>query len=85
VLRKFLDSVGVAKRNNLVDIALLEHLIREDLNLKVPRVMCILHPLKVVIDNYPDGQEEELERLTTRKIHQQAREGKIFGRSISIG
>jgi glutaminyl-tRNA synthetase len=63
VIRKFLDAVGVAKRNNLVDIALLEFLVRDELNLKAQRVMGILHPLKIVIDNYPVGQVEELEAV----------------------
>lgn len=76
VIRKFLDTVGVAKRNNLVDIALLEALVREELNLKAQRVMGVLHPLKVVIDNYPPEQIEELDAVNnpedasagTRKI-----------------
>lgn len=63
VIHRFLDAVGVAKRDNLVDIALLEALVREELNLTAPRVMCILHPLKVVIDNYPVDQIEELEAI----------------------
>jgi len=61
VIRRFLEVVGVAKRDNLVDIALLEAFVREELNLIAPRVMGIIHPLKVVIDNYPAGKLEELE------------------------
>lgn len=61
VIRRFLEAVGVAKRDNLVDIALLEAFVREELNLIAPRVMGIIHPLKVVIDNYPAGKLEELE------------------------
>ncbi|NMA51440.1 MAG: glutamine--tRNA ligase/YqeY domain fusion protein [Peptococcaceae bacterium] len=60
-IRDFCDRIGVAKANSTVDIALLEHCIREDLNLTVPRVMAVLRPLKLVIDNYPAGQVEELE------------------------
>jgi len=60
-IRDFCDRIGVAKANSMVDIALLEHCIREDLNLTVPRVMAVLRPLKLVIDNYPEGQVEELE------------------------
>ncbi len=60
-IRDFCDRVGVAKRDTLVDIALLEHSIRDDLNQKVPRVMAVLRPLRVVIDNYPEDQEEELD------------------------
>ena len=60
-VRKFIEQVGVAKKENLIEIELLEHLVREELNLHTPRVMGVLNPLKVVITNYPDGQIEELE------------------------
>ncbi len=60
-IRTFCDRVGVAKRDNTVDLALLEHTIREDLNETSPRVMAVLDPLKVVIDNYPEGESEEFE------------------------
>ena len=60
-LRDFCDEVGVAKRENLVDIGLLEHFVRADLNAHAPRVMAVLRPLKVVIENYPDGETEELD------------------------
>jgi len=57
-IRDFCDRIGVAKRNSTVDIALLEHCIREDLNVRAPRVMAVLKPLKVIIDNFPaDGVE----------------------------
>lgn len=59
-IRDFCNRIGVAKSNSTVDIALLEHCIREDLNIKAPRVMAVLNPLKVVIENYPQGQTEEL-------------------------
>jgi glutaminyl-tRNA synthetase len=59
-IRNFADKVGVAKRDAMTDVALLEHSIREDLNKSAARVMAVLHPLKVVITNYPDGQTEEL-------------------------
>lgn len=62
-IRKFCDRIGVAKRNSVVDVALLEHCIREDLNKRAPRVMAVLNPLKVVITNYPEEQSEELEAL----------------------
>ena len=60
-LRNFVDSAGVAKRDNIIDMSLLEHSIREDLNVKSPRVMAVLNPIKLTISNYPDGQEEFLE------------------------
>lgn len=62
-IRTFCDKIGIAKRESIVDIALLEHCLREDLNLRAPRAMAVLHPLKVVIDNYPDGLVEEMEAI----------------------
>jgi glutaminyl-tRNA synthetase len=59
-IRAFCDEIGVAKRENVVDIALLEHAVRDDLNKRAPRVMCVLRPLRVVIENYPEGQVEEV-------------------------
>ncbi len=60
-IRNFSESVGVAKSNSLVDFAQLTHSIREDLNKKATRVMVVLDPVKVIIDNYPQGQVEELD------------------------
>ena len=60
-IRAFCDRIGVAKRENIVDVALLEHAVREDLNLRAQRVMGVLRPLKVVVTNYPAGQTEELD------------------------
>jgi glutaminyl-tRNA synthetase len=62
-IRTFADKIGVAKADSTVDIALLEACLREHLNTVAPRVMAVLRPLKVVIDNYPDGQVEELEAI----------------------
>ncbi|MDP8229414.1 MAG: glutamine--tRNA ligase/YqeY domain fusion protein [Candidatus Electryoneaceae bacterium] len=62
-IRDFCDRVGVAKRNSVVDIALLEHCLREDLNIRAPRFMGVLRPLKVVIDNYPENLVEEMEAV----------------------
>ncbi len=62
-IRAFLERIGVAKTDSLVDIALLEHLLREDLNKRTPRMMAVLHPLRVVITNYPEGQVEEMEAV----------------------
>lgn len=62
-IRVFADKIGVAKRDSIVDIALLEFCIREDLNKKAPRVLAVLNPLKVIIDNYPENQEEELDAI----------------------
>ena len=75
-IRDFCTRIGVAKRDSMVDIALLEHCVREDLNLHAARVMAVLRPLKVIIDNYPEDQVEWLEAennpenlvMGTRKI-----------------
>ncbi len=60
-IRKFADTIGVAKRDNIIDVSVLEFCVREDLNKKSPRVMAVLDPVKVVITNYPEGQEEWLD------------------------
>jgi len=62
-IRAFCERIGVAKRDSIVNIALLEHCLREDLNKRAPRVMTVLRPLRVVIENYPEGQVEELEAI----------------------
>jgi glutaminyl-tRNA synthetase len=75
-IKNFLNRIGMAKRNSLVDVAMLEHSIREDLNKRSPRVMAVLDPLKVVIENYPDDLVEEMdavnnpedESMGTRKV-----------------
>jgi len=62
-IRTFCDLIGVAKANSIVDMALLEDCVREDLNKRVPRVMGVLRPLRVVISNYPEDKTEELEAV----------------------
>jgi methionine--tRNA ligase beta chain len=62
-IRNFCERIGVAKKDSIIDIALLEHCIREDLNKRAPRVMAVLRPLKVVIDNYPGDKVEELDAI----------------------
>ncbi len=62
-LRNFCNAIGVSKTNGILELAMLEHFVREDLNKRVPRVMGVLRPLKVVIDNYPEGQTEEMEAV----------------------
>jgi glutaminyl-tRNA synthetase len=59
-IRDFCQRIGVAKKENVIDIGLLEHCVREDLNRRAPRVMGVLRPLKIVLTNYPEGQVEEL-------------------------
>jgi glutaminyl-tRNA synthetase len=60
-IRNFCDRIGVAKNDSLIDMTLLEHCVRDDLNERAPRVMGVLRPLRVVIDNYPEGLVEEFE------------------------
>ncbi|MDM1442058.1 glutamine--tRNA ligase/YqeY domain fusion protein [Myroides odoratimimus] len=75
-IRNYADTIGIAKRDNLIDVSLLEFCIREDLNKIAPRVMAVLDPVKLVITNYPEGQEEwldaennpEEEVMTFRKV-----------------
>jgi glutaminyl-tRNA synthetase len=75
-IRNFAKTIGIAKRTNLIDVSLLEFCVREDLNKIAPRVMAVLNPVKLVITNYPEGQEEWLEAennpeeeiLTYRKV-----------------
>jgi len=62
-IRTFCERIGVAKRDSIVDMALLEHCAREDLNLRAPRVMAVLRPLKVVVENYPEDLIEELDAV----------------------
>jgi len=60
-VREFAARIGVAKRENMVDVALLEDAVRDDLNKRAPRAMAVLRPLRVVVENYPEGQVEEIE------------------------
>ena len=60
-IRDFCERIGVARKENLIDVALLEHCVREDLNRRAPRVMAVLRPLRVVLENYPEGQVEHLD------------------------
>ena len=66
-IRNFIDAVGVAKRDNVIDVSLLEFNVREDLNKTAPRVMAVLDPVKLVITNYPEDQEEWLEAENNRE------------------
>ena len=75
-IRTFCERIGVAKNDSIVDIGLLEHCVREDLNERAPRAMAVLRPLRVVVENYPEGQVEEMEspnhpqklQMGTRKV-----------------
>jgi glutaminyl-tRNA synthetase len=62
-VRSFCGAIGVSKTNGTLELAMLEHFVREDLNRRAPRMMAVLRPLKVVIDNYPEGQTEQMEAV----------------------
>src|SRR5213079_72960 len=62
-IRNFCNSIGVSKTNGVIELAMLEHFVREDLNKRSPRVMAVLRPLKVLIDNYPENQVEEMDAV----------------------
>jgi glutaminyl-tRNA synthetase len=60
-IRRFCDEIGVAKRENIIDVGLLEFCVREDLNKTAPRAMAVLRPLKIVLENYPEGASEDMD------------------------
>ncbi len=76
-IRNFCAAIGVSKTNGTLELAMLEHFVREDLNKRAPRVMAVLRPLRVVIDNYPEGQVDEIDAVNNpedesagkRKVH----------------
>ncbi|MCK6603497.1 MAG: glutamine--tRNA ligase/YqeY domain fusion protein [Ignavibacteriaceae bacterium] len=83
-IRKFATIVGVAKRDTLSDMALLEYCIREDLNKKAQRAMAVLKPLKLIITNYPDGESEELEAVNNPEDPAMGTRKVPFGRELYI-
>lgn len=83
-IREFCDQIGVAKTNSIIDIALLEHFIRKDLNLRAPRVSGVLRPLRVVITNYPEDQVEELEAINNPEDESMGSRKVPFSRVIYI-
>jgi glutaminyl-tRNA synthetase len=83
-IRNFCDRIGVAKRDSIVDMELLEFSIREDLNKIAPRFMAVLDPLKVVISNYPEGQVEELEAINNPEDESMGKRRIPFSRELYI-
>jgi glutaminyl-tRNA synthetase len=83
-IRDFCERIGVAKRDGVIEMALLEHTIREDLNLLAPRVMAVLRPLRVVIENYPVGQVEEMEAVNNPEDSSMGSRKVPFSRIIYI-
>lgn len=83
-IRNFIERTGVAKSNSVVDMGMLEHSVREDLNKTAPRVMAVLDPLKVTIVNYPEGQSEELEAVNNPEDPAMGTRKTPFGRELYI-
>ena len=83
-IRDFCERIGVAKSDNLIDFAFLEHAIREDLNRRAQRVMAVLRPLKVVIENFPEGEVEELEAVNHPEDAGMGTRGVPFSRELWI-
>ena len=83
-IHQFAERIGVAKRDSFVDVALLEFCLREDLNKRASRVMGVLRPLKVVIDNYPEGQVEELEAVNNPEDPSKGSRKVPFSRELYI-
>ncbi|CAB5127418.1 Glutaminyl-tRNA synthetase (EC [Olavius algarvensis associated proteobacterium Delta 3] len=83
-IRNFCERIGLAKRDSIVDIALLEHCLREDLNRRAPRVMGVLRPLKVVIENYPEGHVDMLDALNNPEDPDAGMRQVPFSREIYI-
>ncbi len=83
-IRNFTDKIGVAKRDNVVEMALLEHSLREDLNQRANRVMAVLNPLKVVITNYPDDKIEILDAINNPEDESAGKRQVPFAREIYI-
>jgi glutaminyl-tRNA synthetase len=83
-IRNFVSAVGVSRTNGIVDLAMLEHFVREDLNKRAVRVMGVLRPLKVVIDNYPEGQVEEMDAVNNPEDESAGKRKVPFSRVLYI-
>ena len=83
-IRDFCERIGIAKADNLVDIALLEHCLREDLNLRAERRMAVLRPLRLIIENYPEGRAEELDAVNNPEDPGAGTRKVTFGRILYI-
>ena len=83
-IRNFVEKIGIAKRDNTVEVSLLEHSIREDLNKRAPRVMAVLRPLKIVIENYPEEQTEDLPAINNPENPEEGTRNVPFSRELFI-
>ncbi|HYV72921.1 MAG TPA: glutamine--tRNA ligase/YqeY domain fusion protein [Candidatus Binatia bacterium] len=83
-LRNFCAAIGASKTNGIIELGMLEHFVREDLNRRAPRVMAVLRPLKVIIDNYPEGKVEHLEVVNNPEDPSAGTRDVIFSRELYI-
>ena len=83
-IRNFVKAAGVSRTNGMVELAMLEHFVREDLNKRAPRVMTVLRPLKVVIDNYPENQVEEMDAINNPEDENAGKRKVPFSRELYI-
>lgn len=83
-IRNFCERIGVTRSDSVVDVGMLEHAIREDLEHSAPRAMCVLRPLKVVITNYEEGKEESIQAPVHQKYEEMGKRTLMFGREIYI-
>jgi len=83
-IRNFAEIIGVAKRDNVIDVSLLEHCIREDLNKRADRLMAVINPVKVVLDNYPEDLTEEMEAVNNPEDESRGRRSVPFSRELYI-
>ena len=83
-IRNFADTIGVAKRDNMIDVSLLEFCIREDLNKSANRVMAVLNPVKVILDNYPDDLVEELDSINNPEDESKGKRKVPFSKTLFI-
>jgi glutaminyl-tRNA synthetase len=83
-IRNFVNAAGVSRTNGIVELAMLEHFVREDLNKRAPRVMAVLRPLKVVIDNYPENQTEEMDAVNNPEDESAGKRKVSFSRELYI-
>jgi glutaminyl-tRNA synthetase len=83
-IRNFAETIGVAKRDNIIDVSLLEFCIREDLNRRASRLMAVMNPVKVVIDNYPDDLVEEMEAVNNPEDESKGKRAMPFSKTLLI-
>lgn len=83
-IRNFAETIGVAKRDNVIDVALLEYSVKEDLNKKANRVMAVLDPIKLIITNYPEGKVEELDAINNPEDESAGKRKMYFSRELMI-